>query len=211
MPRRLEQAFWSVHSRTSDDAVADEAVASHIAELADWLAAATPTGMTVADLGCGTGDHSLALAERGVRVIGVDLTRGMLVKASAKGSGRLVQADLAADLPLRSASLGGALSVYSAQFLQLRPFVTELRRVLVPGAPVLVEIPRPVDVGRDLGGLPARYRAFQRLKRVAAAVGQRQGTVRRHTLADLHAAMEAAGFPERDERSTAFSHAILAT
>src|SRR4029450_1175643 len=41
-------------------------------------------GLTVADIGCGTGRHALAMAEAGATVIGVDFSMGMLAKAKAK-------------------------------------------------------------------------------------------------------------------------------
>jgi SAM-dependent methyltransferase len=49
-------------------------------------------GLTVADIGCGTGRHALAMEQAGARVIGVDFSAGMMSKARAKtrsGSGAL--------------------------------------------------------------------------------------------------------------------------
>ncbi len=40
-------------------------------------------GQQVLDLGCGTGRHSVELARRGCRMVGVDLSRGMLRQAQA--------------------------------------------------------------------------------------------------------------------------------
>jgi SAM-dependent methyltransferase len=40
-------------------------------------------GAVVLDLGCGTGRHSIELARRGFRMVGVDLSRGMLRQAQA--------------------------------------------------------------------------------------------------------------------------------
>jgi SAM-dependent methyltransferase len=40
----------------------------------------------VLDLGCGTGGHSVVLAERGYEVVGVDRSESMLARAEARGS-----------------------------------------------------------------------------------------------------------------------------
>lgn len=49
---------------------------------------ATRPVRTVLDLGCGTGNHALPLAERGYRVTGVDLSGEMLERAAEKGRQR---------------------------------------------------------------------------------------------------------------------------
>jgi SAM-dependent methyltransferase len=56
------------------------------------------TGQRVPDLGCGTGRHSVELARRGWRMVGVDLPRGMLRQAQsaalrADGAVDWIQAD----------------------------------------------------------------------------------------------------------------------
>ncbi len=55
------------------DSLADEGVASHLDELVAWMRATVPAGATVADLGCGTGNHALALAASGVRGFGTEV------------------------------------------------------------------------------------------------------------------------------------------
>src|ERR687889_708908 len=65
-------------------------------------ALALPSGATVVDLACGTGDLCRELAAADLRPVGVDLSFGML--ANARTDAPLVQAD-ALRLPLPDASV----------------------------------------------------------------------------------------------------------
>lgn len=63
-----------------------------------------PEGSSILDVGCGTGRHAVALAERGYRVTGVDISRGMLAEAAkaAAEAGvavELLHADASRSLP----------------------------------------------------------------------------------------------------------------
>jgi cyclopropane fatty-acyl-phospholipid synthase-like methyltransferase len=54
-------------------------------------------GMTVLDLGCGTGRHAREFARRGLRVVGVDFSGAMLAEAQKSSEGLdvdYVQADI---------------------------------------------------------------------------------------------------------------------
>ena len=65
-------------------------------------------GLVVADVGCGTGRHAIAMAAAGAHVVGVDFSPGMLAKLRAKpgaGAVRLVRHDLAMGLPFASGSM----------------------------------------------------------------------------------------------------------
>ena len=62
-------------------------------------------GLLVADIGCGTGRHALAMAEAGATVIGVDFSIGMLAKAKAKpgaGTVHFLRHDVTMGLPFVS-------------------------------------------------------------------------------------------------------------
>jgi SAM-dependent methyltransferase len=48
-------------------------------------------GMSVLDLGCGTGRHARELAKRGIKVTGVDFSEGMLREARKKSDGLAVE------------------------------------------------------------------------------------------------------------------------
>ncbi|WP_188193271.1 class I SAM-dependent methyltransferase [Nonomuraea sp. SYSU D8015] len=82
-------AFWDAAADTFDEeadhGLRDPRVrAAWAGRLAAWL----PEGpLDVLDLGCGTGSLSLLLAERGHRVVGVDLAPRMVARARAKLAG----------------------------------------------------------------------------------------------------------------------------
>lgn len=64
-------------------------------EVEDLLGASVPAGVTVLDVGCGTGWFAAGLqrARPDVTVIGLDLSAGMIGKAAEAGATRLVQGD----------------------------------------------------------------------------------------------------------------------
>lgn len=51
------------------------------------------TGQSLLDMGCGTGGHALLLAERGYKVVGVDLSERMLETARGKAVDRQLRVD----------------------------------------------------------------------------------------------------------------------
>lgn len=100
-------------------------------------------GRRTLEIGVGTGRIGLALHERGVELVGVDLSAAMLAKLVAKAGGRapfpLARADAVA-LPFRTDTFDAALA---AHVLHLIPpwgqAVAELVRVVRPGGVVLVD------------------------------------------------------------------------
>ncbi len=111
------------------------------AELDAFAVVAAPLAGVVADLGCGPGHISSYLTQRGLEMVGFDLSSGQVSEARrAFGRLRFGVGDLTA-LAVADGSLSGIVSRYS--LIHLRPDALaatfrEWRRALVPGAPVLV-------------------------------------------------------------------------
>src|SRR5262245_22750178 len=110
----------------------------------------------VLDAACGTGRHSVSLAERGHRVIGVDLSREMLDRARAKvPAGEFLQGSLA-EVPLGSESVDAAICALAMVHLaDLSGVARELARVVRPGGRVMVSDVHPFLV---LLGWQAQFR-----------------------------------------------------
>lgn len=82
------------------------------AYLERFVQALPVTNATVLDAGCGSGRDCRKLESRGLAVVGVDLSRGLLKEARAACSCPLVQGDLR-DLPLAPGSIDGVWSCAS--------------------------------------------------------------------------------------------------
>jgi demethylmenaquinone methyltransferase/2-methoxy-6-polyprenyl-1,4-benzoquinol methylase len=95
------------------------------------------SGAAALDLACGTGDIACALARRGARVTGLDLTHRMLQLAQVRRcSGqplRFVTGDMMA-LPFADASFDLVTTGYGIRNVpRIDPALSEIRRVLRPG------------------------------------------------------------------------------
>ena len=209
----IDVRFWSLHSWSWDDRLADAAINARIDELTSWLLDALGPAPRVVDLGCGTGNHSWSLATSGAEVVGIDFAPGMLAKAAAKGgcgSASFVRADLREGLPVRPNTFDGAISVYSAQFFELASYAADVAAALRLDGVLVAELPRPGSARRVHRELSLRHRAFQRVNSAAAFVGERAGIVRVISTAEVDAALVGAGFAVVAYRDTDRSIAVLA-
>lgn len=114
---RLEVLFWSLQSLVWDDYLAVPECRQAVRDVAEWYARWADPSSPVLDVGCGTGNHTLALAELGYQVIGLDLAGGMLRRARAKAKrvsvcrAQFRRADLNQGLAFPTGSFGGVLCV----------------------------------------------------------------------------------------------------
>jgi len=99
-------------------------------------ALALAPGSTVLDLACGTGDLSRLAAKAQYRVVGADLSAGML--AANHRATALVQAD-GGQLPFPDATFDGLVCGYALRnFTDLAATLNETARVLRPGGRLAV-------------------------------------------------------------------------
>jgi GrpB-like predicted nucleotidyltransferase (UPF0157 family)/trans-aconitate methyltransferase len=107
------------------------------------------TGKRVLDVGCAAGHLSVALAERGADVLGVDLSQGMVDIANrlAGGKARFARADLTAPLDFVES---GSIDVITASLVlhyveDWAPMLAEFRRLLCPGGALVFSVHHPED------------------------------------------------------------------
>jgi ubiquinone/menaquinone biosynthesis C-methylase UbiE len=119
-------------------------------------------GLSVLDVGCGTGRHALRLAAQGARVTGVDFSAGMLGKARQKpGSENVtfVEHNITEPLPFAPASFDRVISCLVLDHIpDPRTFFAELRRMCRGGGSVVTSVMHPA---MELKGVQARFQEVQ--------------------------------------------------
>jgi demethylmenaquinone methyltransferase/2-methoxy-6-polyprenyl-1,4-benzoquinol methylase len=131
--------------------------------------AAPHAGSDALDLATGTGDIAFALAARGARVVGLDVTFRMIELAKAKDRGGLAPRFLVGDmlaLPFPDASFDIVTTGYGLRNVpNLTQAIQEIHRVLKPGGQML-----SLDFNRPANGLVrAAYLVY--LTTVGATLG----------------------------------------
>jgi SAM-dependent methyltransferase len=105
--------------------------------LAEGIAGPEP----VLDLGCGPGQVGHYLADRGLRVVGLDLALQMLLVARRRTRNRRLACGDMRSLPFDAGSFSGVVAFYSVHHLPrpaLRIALAEMRRVLKPAGLLVV-------------------------------------------------------------------------
>ena len=133
-------------------------------------------GRRVLDAGMGTGRVARALADRGARVVGVDLTPEMLSRCRSRApEASAVIARVGAPLPFADESFDDAVCIRVLKYFgEWGAAFEQFRRVLRPGARLVVEVANARSSAR--WGYPGRPITFstvaesQRLLRYAGFV-----------------------------------------
>ena len=98
--------------------------------------------LTVADIGCGTGRHTLYLAEAGARVTALDFAREMMAQAIGKAKGRnvrFVAHDLTEPFPFDKDSFDRVLCCLVLEHISdLDPVIAEMGRICRPGGFIVI-------------------------------------------------------------------------
>jgi malonyl-CoA O-methyltransferase len=115
-------------------------------------------GLSMLDVGCGTGRHAIRFAALGARVVGVDFSPGMLARARAKPGAHkvtFIEHDISTPLPFEAAAFDRVISCLVLDHVEhLVAFFSELRRVCRPGGFVVTSVIHPAMM---LKGTQARF------------------------------------------------------
>jgi SAM-dependent methyltransferase len=152
-------------------------------------------GRRALDLGCGTGRHTLKLAEIGARVVALDQSPEMVAQARAKLSAYPVDwvlHRLPDPLPFRDAVFDiVVLGLVAEHVADVATMMSEVARLLAPGGRCILSA---LHSDQTAQGMRARF--------IDPATGLRRPIVTYHrTAADYHAAAGAAGLRDPEERT----------
>lgn len=106
-------------------------------------------GKEVLDLACGTGNYTIALAQLGVQVTGVDISREMISSAREKASTVEWQLGDVEALPFQSHHFQGATCILAIHhFNDIYQSFNEVHRVLMPGSRFVIFTSSPEQMKR---------------------------------------------------------------
>lgn len=137
-------AFWDDYAdRRPEDLYFSRLLAP---ALAGWIArnARPSKDRLLLDLGCGGGHLLHELKRRGYRPFGVDSSPASIAAAAKRIGVQNVAQGGVSHIPLDSNSVGGVLLIETIEHvldMDLEQMIVEIRRVLQPGAPLVVTTP----------------------------------------------------------------------
>ncbi|MEI6841414.1 MAG: methyltransferase domain-containing protein [Methanomicrobiales archaeon] len=165
-----------------------------------------PKGGRLLDLGCGTGLFVRHYVNEGGVAVGIDISRGMIGKASDKCASSDFTIGTAEVLPFCDGSFDAVSSLLSFSYLnQPEMALAETFRVLRPGSPIAV-----CTLGRNLftRGLPALYHISEAMnlkKACFGAFGERY-----YSVEEMEQLFYGAGFIDVRVKRCSFAHYNLA-
>lgn len=117
-----------------------------------------PAGLSILDLGCGTGRHALRLAASGAHVTAIDFSEGMLARARARAANlpiRFLAHDLTRRLPFPDSSFDRVVCCLVLDHIpELAPLFAEMRRVCRTRGFAVISVMHPA---LTLRGVEARF------------------------------------------------------
>ncbi|NYT20896.1 MAG: methyltransferase domain-containing protein [Methanomicrobiales archaeon] len=178
----------------------------YYAHIAGQVMDCIPPSSRILDLGCGTGLFLNAYERRGGSGVGLDLSRGMVLRAQSRCRKSEVTMGNAEVLPFRDGSFDAVTSLLAFSYVR-RPdqMLSEACRVLRPGGVIAI-----CTLGRNLftSGLPAIYSMAEAMK--VRRIGMGSFGERYYDDSEMQDLLESAGFDEVQVRRCSFAHLNLA-
>lgn len=159
-------------------------------------------GKRVLDLGCGSGQASIAMARLGAKVIAVDTSVERLgeARASAEEAGVTIEfhhGDLAELAFIRGDGIDVAVSVYSlAAVADLGRVFRQVERVLRSEAALLFSLPHPLALSTEFGRQPSPVMVRTQFDATPInwAADDLEGTVLPHRITDVFTTLVRSNF-----------------
>jgi len=178
----------------------------YYAHIAGQVMDCIPMPGRILDLGCGTGLFLIACERRGGFGIGLDLSRGMVLRARSRCRESDVAWGNAEVLPFRDGCFDAVTSLLAFSYVR-RPeqMLSEACRVLRPGGVIAI-----CTLGRNLftSGLPAIYSMAEAMK--VRGIGMGSFGEHYYTDGEIRGLFEDAGFAAIQVRRCSFAHLNLA-